>query len=291
MIPNLLSQLHPFAAVSLMLVLVVGIALTGQWAIGRIFPREERRAHNELFGHAAQIVGVINAVLLALIVFAVWTNYDRAKDVVSQESSLVVDIARDLEAALTVHDSVLHEVQGYAELVVNTEWPNMKQGAPPDTANRRGFGPGWSALARAYDMVLRSDTSKSAHPVVAEELVRRFNSLFDARRQRITYSTHGSLNGTIWGVVLAGGMLSIVCCWLLGYESRRMHVAGTTVVAASFALMFFLIISLEWPFRGPNQIPADQFCSAISNIHRQENNERRRHQEGPLPDLPKCPRS
>ena len=278
MISNILSRLPSLISAGLVLIVLVAFALAGQRLCDRLFPSAERRAHNELFSHAAQVVGVINAVLLALIVFAVWSNYDRAKDVASLESALVVDIARDAEAAgLAVHDSIVSGMQEYVETVISSEWPHMKKGAPRDAAGG-GFGRGWSQLSTTYELVLRADSTNSLRTVVAEELVKRFNSVFDARRQRIHYSTHGSLTDTIWGVVLAGGLLSIACCWLLGVESRKIHATGSALVAASFGLVFFLIISIEWPYRGRNQIPVEQYCTALRNIHRQESADRAKHE-------------
>lgn len=283
---SLVSQLPPFFAAILVLLVVVGLALVGQWVVGSALSLQTRQAHNHLFGLAGEIVGVINAVLLAFIVFAVWTNYDRAKDVVSLESTMVLDIARDAEAALPVHDSVLDGMQNYVSRVLEFEWPHMRKGGLRDSSGDSGFGPGWTELNRTYHLILRSDTSAASHSVVAEELTRRFNLLLDARRQRIAFSTDGSLNGTIWGVVLTGALLTLACCWLLGVESRRLHAVGTALVAASLALVFFLIISLERPFQGRNQIAGDSFCVALSIIHRQEGEE---NKLVPIPRPSSCP--
>jgi len=133
MIWNLLYGLSPLLAVGLILIVVVTVGLLVRLLIGRVFSLKERLVHNELLGHVAGIAGVINAVLLAFIVFAAWTDYDRARDVVSQEVSLVNDIWRDVEAVSSVHDSVVRELQGYLLTVIDTEWPYMRRGASSET--------------------------------------------------------------------------------------------------------------------------------------------------------------
>ena len=270
MIWNFLYRLNPWLEAILVLGVVLTAALLLQAVIVRLVPDQSRRAHNELLGHTAGIAGVINAVLLAFIVFAAWTDYDRARDVVSQEVSLVTDILRDVEAVSSVHDSVVHGLQGYLAAVADSEWAVMRAGVPQGAPGRSGFGSGWRSLNRSYLLALQLDAGTALQRVVAEELVKRFNSLFDVRRQRIAYATYGALTSTVWGVVLAGGIVSIACCGLFGVESHRLHIASTALVAASFGLVFFLIISLQWPFRGHTQITVDPYCRAWNSVDRDE---------------------
>ena len=270
MLATFLYRLNPWLEAVLVIGVVLGFALLLQAVIVRLVPDTSRRAHNELLGHTAGIAGVINAVLLAFIVFAAWTDYDRARDVVSQEVSLVTDLLRDVEAVSSVHDSVVHGLQGYLAAVADSEWAVMRAGAPQDAQGRSGFGSGWRALNRSYLLSLQLQADTPLEKTVAEELVKRFNSLFDVRRQRIAYATHGALTPTVWGVVIAGGIVSIACCGLFGVESHSLHIASTALVAVSFGLVFFLIISLQWPFRGHTQITVDPYCRAWNSVDRQE---------------------
>lgn len=288
MIGNLPYQLDPLVAVALILGVAIAVSLIGQWLTDRLFSREERCAHNDLLGPAAGIAGVINAVLLAFIVFAAWTYYDRARDVVSQEVALVTDIWRDAEAVSKgsdsiVHNSIVPELQSYLSTVVETEWPSMKVFVPTEAQRHPEFRVGWRALRNAYDLALQQEAGPLLRKTVAEEMVKRFNALFDARRQRIAYSTDGALNTTVWGVVLAGGFVSIACCWLFGFKSRRLHAASTALVAASFGLVFFLIIALQWPFRGGTQISADPYCAVVRRVFRQEIDEAKARQVAKAP--------
>jgi len=291
MIWNLIYRLSPWLQATLVLGVVLAVALLLQALIVRMVPSQSRRAHNELLGHTAGIAGVINAVLLAFIVFAAWTDYDRARDVVSQEVSLVTDILRDVEAVSSVHDSVVHGLQGYLAAVIDSEWTVMRAGAPQDAQGRTGFGPGWRTLNRSYSLALELNASTSLQKTVAEELVKRFNSLFDVRRQRIAYASYGALTPTVWGVVLAGGIVSIACCGLFGVESHRLHIASTGLVAVSFGLVFFLIISLQWPFRGHTQITVDPYCRAWNSVDRDERAEAAEKQLAwtPSPRPARCP--
>jgi hypothetical protein len=69
-------------------VLVVGgvclLALAGFELVQRLVPAASRRQHNDVAGFIYAALGVIYAVLLALVVIAVWEQYGAARETVEQ---------------------------------------------------------------------------------------------------------------------------------------------------------------------------------------------------------------
>jgi hypothetical protein len=238
----------------------IGTGLFGQRIILRFVPLDRRRAHNDVLGAASAIAGVINAVLLAFIVFAAWTDYDRARDVVSQEGSLVADLNADaavLPGGLGTH--VQEELHNYVNVVVDSEWPAMADGRMSSRDSTRRAG--WQYLRHTYADLLELDASKGTPGLVVGEMLKRLNSLYDARRQRLAHASGGSLSKVVWIVVIAVGFLSMAFCWLLGFEEGGLHKASTTIIAASLGLVVFLILALDRPFRGPDQISVQPLSS------------------------------
>jgi Na+/proline symporter len=77
-------------------VLVVGgtclVALAGLELVQRLVSAESRQRHNDVAGFIYAALGVIYAVLLALVVIAVWGEYDAAGETVEQEANAVAEI-------------------------------------------------------------------------------------------------------------------------------------------------------------------------------------------------------
>jgi len=77
-------------------VLVVGgiclVALGGLELVQRLVPALSRQRHNDVAGFIYAALGVIYAVLLALMVIAVWEGYQAANTTVEQESNAVAEI-------------------------------------------------------------------------------------------------------------------------------------------------------------------------------------------------------
>jgi protein-S-isoprenylcysteine O-methyltransferase Ste14 len=62
------------------------VAVAGLGAVQRLVPAPIRQEHNDVAGFIYAVVGVIYAVLLALMVIAVWEEHGAAKATVREEA-------------------------------------------------------------------------------------------------------------------------------------------------------------------------------------------------------------
>jgi hypothetical protein len=123
------------------------VALAGLELVQRLVPAGSRQPHNDVAGFIYAALGVIYAVLLALVVIAVWEEYETAKETVEQEANAAADIfwlADRLPEPRGTHIQEL--VRSYAEEVVQREWPLMEQGQAPLISQTRGTPAGWTII-------------------------------------------------------------------------------------------------------------------------------------------------
>src|SRR5919107_396180 len=77
-------------------ILVVGgcclLSLAGFELVHRLVPSSSRQRHNDVAGFIYAALGVIYAVLLALVVISVWEEYQSAAETVEQEANSVAEI-------------------------------------------------------------------------------------------------------------------------------------------------------------------------------------------------------
>src|SRR5918992_1402094 len=105
------------------------VAVAGLELVQRLVPHEKRQEHNDVAGFLYAVVGVVYAVLLALLVIAVWEQYQRARETVESEANAVADIAWLAHRLPETERYQLQEdARSYAEEVVDKEWPLMEQG-------------------------------------------------------------------------------------------------------------------------------------------------------------------
>jgi hypothetical protein len=133
-------------------VLVVGgvclVALAGFELVDRLVPAVSRQRHNDVAGFIYAALGVIYAVLLALVVITAWEEYQAASETVEEEANSVAEIfwlGYQLPEPEGVHLQEL--ARSYAEEVVNKEWPLMAQGKQPPLEQEAGTPAGWNPVA------------------------------------------------------------------------------------------------------------------------------------------------
>jgi predicted PurR-regulated permease PerM len=104
-------------------------ALVGLELVQRLVHSEKRQEHNDVAGFLYAVIGVVYAVLLALLVIAVWEQFQKANETVESEANATAEIAWLAHRLPEPEHHVLQEdARAYAQEVVDEEWPLMEQG-------------------------------------------------------------------------------------------------------------------------------------------------------------------
>jgi hypothetical protein len=224
------------------------LALGGLTLVWRRVPVEARRRHNDAAGAMVGIIGVVYAVILAFIAVEVWQDFDRADDLVGREADQVGDIWRDARAiADPARGEVREALRRYAQAVTGEEWAMQRHGATSGNAR--------AALEEASAALLAFEPATRREEVVFAEMLRKLNALLDERRLRLQMVDSG-VQPIVWVVLLLGTGLVVVSTYFFGVESFRAHLAMSSCVATAIGLIIFLILALDYPFRGGAIEPA-----------------------------------
>jgi Protein of unknown function (DUF4239) len=235
------------------------VALAGFELVQRLVPASSRQPHNDVAGFIYAALGVIYAVLLALVVIAVWEQYRAAKETVDQEANATAEIAwlaHRLPEPRGTHIQKL--ARSYAEEVVNKEWPLMEQGKAPLMTQTRGTPAGWTIIddirASLQDYEPRTKSGEQLYATGLDQI----EELNDARRLRLVAAEEG-IPGVLWSVLIFGGVAAIGFTYLFGMENTWAHRLMVVTLAAVIGLVLFTIGALEHPFSGGARIGTGAF--------------------------------
>ena len=118
---------------------VIGLSL-----VQRLVPVNIRQEHNDVAGFVYAVLGVIYAVLLALVVIAVWEEFGRARVTVEAEANALAEIFWLAHELPEPEGRQLQELaRAYAEEAVDNEWPLMQQGRAPLMEHTQETPAGW----------------------------------------------------------------------------------------------------------------------------------------------------
>src|SRR5215213_7556957 len=171
----------------LVVAIFVLIAVVGLTLVQRIVPSQLRQQHNDVAGFIYAVLGVIYAVLIALVVIAVWEDYAVARDTVEREASELDDVFRLAHPLPDPEGRQLQELaRSYAQVVVDEEWALMAQGR---------------TSPRAWDSLDQID------------------ELADARNARLVEADEG-IPTVLWGVLVFGGIMIVSFTYLFAWRIR-----------------------------------------------------------------------
>ena len=235
------------------------LSLGGLEVVQRLVPTSSRQPHNDVAGFIYAALGVIYAVLLALVVIAAWEEYGAASDTVEQEANAAADIfwlADGLPEPRGTHVQEL--VRSYAEEVAHREWPLMEQGRAPLMTQERGTPAGWIIIDDIRQDIQGFEPRTKAEEQLYAEGLDQVDTLSDARRMRLVAAEEG-VPGVLWAVLIFGGIAVVGFTYLFGLENTWAHRLMVVTLAAVIGLVLFTIGALEYPFSGGARIGTGAF--------------------------------
>jgi hypothetical protein len=235
------------------------VALAGLELVQRLVPATSRQRHNDVAGFIYAALGVIYAVLIALVVIAVWAEYDAASETVEQEANAVAEIVWLAHRLPEPEGSHIQELcRSYAEEVIHKEWPLMEQGQAPLMTQTQGTPSGWTLIDEIRANLQEFQPHTPADEQLYAEGLDQIQRLADARRMRLVAAEEG-IPGVLWAVLIFGGVAAIGFTYLFGLANTWAHRLMVFTLAAVIGLVLFTIGALEHPFSGGARIGTEAF--------------------------------
>src|SRR5215218_7647968 len=230
-------------------------ALVGLELVQRLVPVEKRQEHNDVAGFIYAVVGVVYAVLLALLVIAVWQQYERARQTVESEANGVAEVAWLAHRLPEPERHVLQEdARSYAQEVVDTEWPRMEQGLE----GVQSFPEGWDLIDDIRATLQEFEPSTAAEQDLYAEGLDQIERLNDARRMRFVAAEEG-IPGVLWAVLVFGAVVAVGFTYLFGLANTWAHRLMVMSLTAVIVLVLFTIGVMEHPFSGGARLEPQAF--------------------------------
>ena len=235
-------------------------AVVGLTLVQRLVPATTRKEHNDVAGFIYAALGVIYAVLLALVVIAVWEEFGRARVTVESEANALAEIfwlAHQLPEPERHHLQEL--ARSYAEEVVEEEWPLMERGQTPlMEQSTRATPTGWVLIDDLRANLQEYEPRTEAEQELYAEGLDQVQRLADARRTRLVQAEE-SIPAVLWVVLVVGGMMAVGFTYLFGLAHTGAHALMVASLAGVIALVLFTIGVMDHPFSGGARIEPGAF--------------------------------
>jgi len=224
--------------------LFVALAVIGLLLVHRLrgpLPESSRGDRNDLVSYYVSAVGVFYGITIGLLAVGTWENFSQIDEGLVEEASRINALYRDVSSYPEPHRSELRGLlKNFLAHELGPQWQAQKEGKILD---------GGLKLTEFQEGLMRFQPHTETEKIVQAEAFSQFNRYTEVRRHRLAHVTSG-LPPTLWYVVFIGGWLSIIMTYFFEYPCIRLHMTLTALMSAFIGLLVFLIVDMDWPFRG-----------------------------------------
>jgi multisubunit Na+/H+ antiporter MnhB subunit len=242
-------------------IVVVGgfvlLALLIGYLASRFTSREVRTAHNDRAGFILAVIGVIYAVLLAFVAIGVWERFQQAEARSYEEAASIATVYRDA-GSFPSATRLRATLRAYVFSVIHHEWPQMSRGERSQVSN---------ALLETADRDVQRLPANGPRlaDIQTQMLVAMDTALMD-REERLTVDSSG-INRIMWFVLIVGAIVTVAFTYLFGFDQTLMQELMIGGLSFLIGLVLFLIIALDYPFRGSIAVSPEAFKQLIDTFN------------------------
>jgi hypothetical protein len=232
-------------------ILIVVAALVGLVLAQRLIPLHLREQSNTATGTIYAALYVMFGVSLGFSLFLVWQQFNTARQTAENEATSLQQIY-SLAARFpdSEQDRVKELAVSYARVVVEEEWPSLKQGRPSPRAATLLL-----ELRRSVeDLDPQTDAQNNLYSASLTEL----DELEESRALRLL-SVRQGIPSILWVVLVVGGTLTVAFTYLFGMERAWLHAVAVAGLTTAICLILYVIAVLDYPFNSGVSVEPDAF--------------------------------
>jgi hypothetical protein len=239
------------------------VAVLIAYVLHRRHPAEKRSSNNDSASNVFTIVGGLQAVLIAFVLISLFDNVSTVSTESYTEANAVVAIYWDADSLPAPAQDKIHQLcLDYTNTVINTEWPELQDGATSVT------GPGWQQLQDLHSAITNAAVDNSDNWRLNEktDAANQLWQIFQARQGRLSAASGGGVSLVVWLAMIVGGLLTLTLAYLFGGAKLVPHMIMVGVLAGTIALLLFATYQMQDPFTGGASVGPDAFSSALSRL-------------------------
>jgi hypothetical protein len=202
-------------------------------------------------------VTLFYGLILALIAVAVWEQFTRVDETVTQEAASVRALYRDVESFPEPRRGILtQQLEKYVRDVIDKEWPAQRRGVVPNL--------GVADLSAFQETLANFEPKTPGQQVMDAEALAQFNKTDELRNARLQGVTAG-VPASLWTIILLGAVLTMVTTFFLGLDLVKQFVMSG-FVATIIALIVLMAVIVDHPFLGAYSVGPDAFELMYSSM-------------------------
>ena len=234
------------------------VVFVGITSLGVVLMRSWVRRHaadqpdwNGMISTILSAYCVFYGITLALIAVSTYQNFAAADSAVAREAASLGTLYRNVSGYPEPIRGELQDIlRDYSEYVIEDAWPAQQRGEIPEG--------GTVKVTFFQEKLLSFQPETRSEGILHAATIAQFDSFVENRRERLYRVTTG-LPAALWFVVIVGAPLNAALTWLFDIKRLIVHLTVAGILSLFVALLVFLIVAMDNPFRGAVSITPEAF--------------------------------
>jgi hypothetical protein len=252
---SLLNNLSDWALGPIFIAVSVAIALVLLWLVRRFLAGWREAMSGEQVVGVTQMVMTMFALVLAFVIFNLYTAFQNTAENVSAEANSLGALVRDAQAfPLAERRRIDRAVAMYVEAVRKREFAMLRKGREdPEARARLGL---LISAVQAYSPVTQSQ--QAFYRSAADQL-----SVISGERQKRVEAAESSIPGPLLALIVISALVLLGTSVLIKTHSAAVDIALVVSVAVIIGVGLFTAAILEYPFSGSIAVSSGPFVHAV----------------------------
>jgi hypothetical protein len=229
----------------------IAAGILGMIAVRAVVRWSTLKHHHGVVGGMMPVIGTLYAVLLGLVIVETQHTHQEARMMAATEANAAADIFRVAYALPDDQRRKLHKLlSDYVNIVITDEWNSAENGAFNEHTD--------ATLTQIWWNVIDSNPKTIRDQINYEDILNQLQKLCDSRRYRFVVGKHG-ISQVLWGVLVAGGFLTVIFTFFFGVERLSNQIILTTLFTLLLALNVMLVALFSNPYKGELKVKPEAF--------------------------------
>ena len=255
-----LLSLPPGISFLLISAIALLVVLTGLQIVRKKYHHELLKEHHEVAAIIFNAFGLLYAVVVAFVVFVVWSRYDDAAKNLELEANSTIDLFYVSKAFPdSINKPMRQALSEYANSIVEEEFDLMTKGEKSQKTSE--------ALRKVSNLFINMDIKSLPNVPAYSESFKVFNEMAQYRRLRL-FAGKNSIPSVIWIVLLVGALITVTYTYFFGMRKVLPQTLMTSALTITITLILFLIFILDHPYTGSTTVNTEPMTSVAESMNK-----------------------
>ena len=253
-------QLPFVVSIIILSVLSISVFLAAERLSRKKIQHDMLVENHAVSGFIYNAVCVIYAVLIAFVVFVIWSNLEKTNSKIEGEANNLLNLYYDANA---YPDSIKKEIQStireYVKRVTNEEWVSLGEGKADSSATK--------SFIKLNRIFLSIKTSDVANTEVLTQSINNMHDVREFRRHRIL-SSKQNMPDILWLVLILSTVIIVAFTFFFSVKNIWQTNVMRSFLGYVSVRVLYLIYVLDHPYVGVDAIKPEAFQPLIDIINR-----------------------